>query len=217
MAVYLSLTIGIFNYVARLFIKIINLFTSSWNWLGKNWLWLVLASMFIKIYDSIPEYRSYIQKASNHSEHSEIHETNIPTRFGTLKIDHKYELLYNNYSLTPEIRGNSSLSVIDVYTLEDSDAVLIQNNGGSACPAVFYFITTSDEGVKATTEFGTCTDIIDVKQEQNTIFVAMHGFRGPFEPLRGKLKALEEEHTFVYNDGIITCVIPSDCPNSLKD
>jgi len=204
-AIYFVVTASIFSGIIALTKRILRFFVSIWIWLGKNWLWFVLAVALIKAFAHIPISTAPIaQNTLARLELSKTYEEDIPVRFGSLKINHENVLLYNNHSLAPEIRGDRSLSVVSTYILGNSDVVLIQNNGGSACPALFHFVTVSNSGVKATSEFGTCTDLIDVKQKGSSIFVTMPGFRGPFEPLYDALKAAEEKHIYLYKAGVIT-------------
>ncbi len=128
----------------------------------------------------------------------------IPTRFGSLKINGDNMLLYNNRPLSPEIQGNNSLSTVGTYQIGGSDVVLIQDSGGAACPARLYFVSISNNGVMATAPFGTCSDLIKEKQVVDTIYVEMPGFMGPFEPEAEKIKAAKEWHIFVFKDGVLT-------------
>lgn len=125
----------------------------------------------------------------------------IPTRFGALKINDENVLLYKNRPLNPEIQGNNSLSVVGTYQLGNSDVVLVQNNGGTDCPALLYFVTVSASGVKATPAFGTCNDLINVKQIADSISVTMPGFMGPFESKAAQRKAAKDKHVYVFKDG----------------
>lgn len=128
----------------------------------------------------------------------------IPTRFGSLKINGDNMLLYNNRPLNPEIKGNNSLSTVGTYQIGSSDVVLIQDNGGTACPALLYFLSISNNGVMATSPFGTCSDLIKETQVADTIYVEMPGFMGPFEPEAEKIKAAKEWHIFIFKDGVLT-------------
>jgi hypothetical protein len=128
----------------------------------------------------------------------------IPTRFGPLNINDENMLLYKNRPLNPEIQGNNSLSVAGTYQLGNSDVVLIQDNGGSGCPVIFYFVTTSASGVTASSAFGTCTDLIDVKPMADSISVTMTGFAGPFNSKAQQQKAAKEKHVYVFKAGVVT-------------
>jgi len=128
----------------------------------------------------------------------------IPIRFGSLKINDKNMLLFKNLPLEPEIQGNNSLSVIGTYQLGNNDVVLIQDNGGTACPALLYFVTVSTSGVKATSAFGTCSDLIDAKQASDSISVTMPGFWGPLGSKAAHRKAAKEKYVFVLKAGVLT-------------
>ena len=59
------------------------------------------------------------------------------------------------------------------------DVLLLQNNGGSACPARYRFITVSASGIAASPEFGTCSDLIYPTGDARGVTVAMPAFAGP--------------------------------------
>ena len=149
-------------------------------------------------------FRSIVLIASLSFISSIAYAEDIPTRFGSLKINDENMLLYKNRPLNPEIQGNNSLSVAGTYRLGNSDVVLIQDNGGTACPAQLYFVTVSTSGVKATSAFGTCTDLINAKQVADSISVTMPGFMGPFESKAAQRKAAKEKHVYLFKGGILT-------------
>lgn len=149
-------------------------------------------------------FRSFVLIASLPFLISSAFAEDIPTRFGSLKINDENMLLYKNRPLNPEIQGNNSLSVVGTYQLGNSDVVLIQDNGGTACPAQLYFVTASASGVKASSAFGTCTDLIDVKPMADSISVTMPGFKGPFESKAAQRKAAKEKHAYVFKGGALT-------------
>lgn len=128
----------------------------------------------------------------------------IRTRFATLAIDDEQMLVYKNQPLSPEIKGNNSLSVLEIYQVGNSDVVLLRDSGGSACPARFYFVTTSASGVKSSSAFGTCTDEIDVKPTFDSIIVTMSGFKGPFESKAAQKKSAKERNVYVFKGGVLT-------------
>ncbi len=128
----------------------------------------------------------------------------IPTRFGSLKINDEGALLFKNRPFKPEIQGNNSLSVMGTYQIDNRDLVLVQDNGGTACPAQFYFISVSASGAKATSEFGTCADLITVKKMPDSISVTMPGYQGSFESKAAQRKASKEKHVYVFNGVVLT-------------
>lgn len=130
----------------------------------------------------------------------------IDTRFGTLQIDEQNELLYLGHSLIPPIRGNNSLTPIGVYAIGNADVLLIQDNGGMACPAMYYFVSVSASGVKSTPEFGTCSDLIKVQQIYDKISITMPEFIGPMEsrvdPI-GPNRTTRQKPVFTYEDTML--------------
>lgn len=113
------------------------------------------------------------------------------TRFGLVSVrEDDMRLLFKGKPVTPAIEGNSSLSIVAHYEIGTSDVLLLQNTGGTACPALFHFITVSAAGVRVTPEFGTCSDIIyPTFNEKTGVTVAIVGFSGSSEPAAQQKKA----------------------------
>lgn len=132
----------------------------------------------------------------------EAHE--VATRFGSLTVGNDKTLLFNGRKLTPPIVGNNSLNMDDPIQIGATDVVLVLDNGGSACPSLYYFVTLSKTGARATRAFGTCGDVTSVKRMSNSIRVTMPGYRGPFEPESARLRAARQQHVFVFRAGAVT-------------
>jgi hypothetical protein len=132
---------------------------------------------------------------------------NIPTRFGMLEIREDNVLLYENRPLNPQIQGSNRLRTVGTYQIGNSDIVLIENIGGTACPSQFHFVIVSASGVKATSPFGTCNDNINVNQVGDSILVTMTGYMGLMglnESRADQRKALNKKHVYVFKGETIT-------------
>jgi hypothetical protein len=130
-------------------------------------------------------------------------EAEVVTRFGTLAVGRDKTLEFKGRPLDPPIRGNNSLSLGESIRVGPRDVVLVRDNGGTACPYLYYFVTVTESGAKATPSFGTCGKIEDVKLTGKTISVVMPGYRGPFEPQKERREAQKQKHTFVFRDGVV--------------
>ena len=128
----------------------------------------------------------------------------VATRFGVLTVNGERELLYKGHSLHPQITGNNSLDLGEPVRIGATDVVLVTDNGGTACPYMFYFVTVSSAGAKATRPFGTCGELVSMKQTGNAISLTMQGFQGPFEPEAEQVKAARQRHVFLYREGAVT-------------
>lgn len=95
------------------------------------------------------------------------------TRHGTFATDSDLVLYYGGKKIEPEIRGNSTLVVSGVYRVGDSDISVIKIVGGTACPALFHFIQTNDYGILVSPEFGTCSELADVKVLESGVSISM--------------------------------------------
>ena len=119
------------------------------------------------------------------------YEKKVKTRFGLVSVrEDDNLLLFKGKPVAPAIEGNNSLSIVANYEMGQSDVLLLQNTGGTACPALFRFITVSATGLRATPEFGTCSEIIyPTFNEKTGVTVAMVGFSGSSEPAAEQRKA----------------------------
>ena len=126
------------------------------------------------------------------------------TRFGALTVNDDKMLLFKGHPLNPPIQGNNSLDVGEPYQIGATDVVLVTDNGGTACPFLYYFVTVSASGAKATPVFGTCGEVTTVKRTGDSISVYMPGFAGPFESQRKQLRAAREKHVFIFRAGVVT-------------
>jgi len=106
------------------------------------------------------------------------------------------------------VQGNNALRVVAHVEQEGrQDIALLENTGGSACPALYRFATLTPQGISVTPEFGTCSAIAAVtfdKTQDGTPMpqVTMTGFLGPFEPAQEIQRAHMQLHRFVLRQGL---------------
>ena len=129
---------------------------------------------------------------------------NVTTRFGALTVSDAGVLLFKGTPVQPTIEANNSLDLSEPYQIGAVDVVLVTDNGGTACPALFYFVTVKESGVKVSPAFGTCSDLTKIKRAGDSISVFMPGFQGPFESKRAQTRAARERHVFIYRAGVVT-------------
>src|SRR6266508_3830563 len=78
-------------------------------------------------------------------------ETNtVSTRFGALTVNDAGVLLFKGAPFKPTIEANNSLDLSKTCEIGAADVVLVTDNGGTACPALYYFVTVTKSGAKAT-------------------------------------------------------------------
>lgn len=100
------------------------------------------------------------------------------TRYGKLSIDEESALLFNGKIVEPRIQGNNGLSFEEIFKIGNTDVVLIQNIGGTACPALFTLVTVSISGLSQTPDFGTCSDLAESTTNGKSITITMPKIRG---------------------------------------
>jgi hypothetical protein len=98
----------------------------------------------------------------------------ISTRFGQLKTDeYDIELSYKGKAIA---QGNSSIRFVKKFQIGESDVLLMQDNGGTACPALYMFVTVTASGTKVSEEFGSCNEVANIAQEGESINITMPGY-----------------------------------------
>jgi len=127
----------------------------------------------------------------------------VATRFGPLQIGGEFGnlLSFKGHRL---VRGDNRLSLVETFRMGAADVILVQETGGNACPALYYFVRVSASGAKATAAFGTCDELTQVTRKGDTISVSLPGYLGPFEPAAAREKAAREQHVFTYRAGVVS-------------
>ena len=147
-----------------------------------------------------------ISAASAHAQFSQLPQEpqKVATRFGFLTVGKNRMLLFKGHKLEPPIEGNNSLNLGAIYHTGPDDIVLAMDNGGSACPFLYYFITVNKDGARATKAFGTCAELSNIKRFGDSISIRMPGFLGPFEPVAKRRAAARQRHNLVFSRGVVT-------------
>ena len=104
------------------------------------------------------------------------------------------------------VQGNAALHIVAHFELETQDIVLLQDTGGTACPALYRFATLTPQGIDVTPEFGTCSGIANVMLNNGESgspepLVTMNDSLGPFEPEEEQRRAHMQLHRFVLRHG----------------
>ena len=125
------------------------------------------------------------------------------TRFGKLEVNRGGILVFKDIPVEPKIQVNTRIDLGTPFQIGDSDIVLVIDEGGTACPFQYHFVTLNRSGAHATKAFGTCNEATSIKRDGDSIIVRMRGYRGPFEPQAERQRATEERHTFAFHDGTV--------------
>jgi hypothetical protein len=137
-------------------------------------------------------------------EPAEIEGDSVSTRFGTFSVSPENLLLFNGQALNPQVEGNNSLSFVEIQQVGEKDVLLVRDNGGTACPSLFYYVAAGASGATATPSFGTCAELRGTARQGDTLLLTMSGFLGPFEDEKMREAAFRETHTFAYSNGAVT-------------
>ena len=135
----------------------------------------------------------------------------MQTRFGKLTATDRFAkgdaiLRLNGKQIQPKVEGNNGLSFVKVFQIGDSDAVLVQNDGGNGCPATYYLLTLSAKSTTVSPEFGSCSDLVETQQNGPQITVTMPGFASARDEAKmsaAQRKKLYAPKTYVYKAGVV--------------
>ena len=101
-------------------------------------------------------------------------QTDLTTPYGVVSISENKVLLVNGQPTIPVVEGDFALSVEQHTAFQSGYALLIMNNsGGTACPVQYRWVLLEGSGPKVTPEFGTCSDLVQVTQANNSLMVTM--------------------------------------------
>ncbi|WP_321926896.1 hypothetical protein [Paraburkholderia guartelaensis] len=126
------------------------------------------------------------------------------TPFGKLSESDDNVLLLDGKPVSPQIQGNNSLSFIAQVALKNRRAVLVQDNGGTACPAMFRWVTLRDDGYTVSNWFGSCSDLAKVSAAAGKLIVTMPDFVGDAAPEAEQKRVARRKMTYVYDGKNLT-------------
>lgn len=115
----------------------------------------------------------------------------LETRYGDLTTNQHAQLILNGRLVKPGVQANSSISIKESFRIGDDHIVLVENQGGSACPALFNFVAARPNGGQSYPTFGTCSDLYQVERSGDSVVVTMQG--------QGN-----ETHRYVFANGSLT-------------
>jgi hypothetical protein len=104
--------------------------------------------------------------------------SNLVTRYGQLAVNEAGMLTFHGKPVSPNITGNNGLSILNYFKISDSDVVLMRDDGGESCPAMYYFATVNPHGIAMSSRFGSCSDLAVVKRRDDSVFVTMPDYTG---------------------------------------
>ena len=127
------------------------------------------------------------------------------TRFGRVSIrESDNRVMFRGAAVLPALVDANPLTIVANYEIGANDVLLLQETGGQACPALFWFVTLTTKGVHTTKPFGSCSDVIYPRFKGTQITVSMPGSAGPFQSSREKEQARRTRLDFVFADGKVT-------------
>jgi hypothetical protein len=95
---------------------------------------------------------------------------------GTLAIKGNV-LFLNGKEVKPKIEGDFSLSIEFNQAFKNGNAILTMNNsGGTACPVQYRWLLVTQNDIKQTAEFGTCSDLAKPKINGEKIYITLPNY-----------------------------------------
>lgn len=87
-----------------------------------------------------------------------------------------WQFIFGDEPKPTAVQGSQSLRIVASFEHKAEDVVLLQNTGG-LCPAMFRFASITEKGLQITPEFGTCSDIfMAISNDDESITMTMTGF-----------------------------------------
>lgn len=125
------------------------------------------------------------------------------TRFGTLTVDSENILHFQGRPVAERVQGNNSLSFEQSFQFPGYDLVLVQDNGGTGCPAQYHIVKVTRAGASATKAFGTCSDLARTTKTKTGLLVTMPDFSSAVQGEAAMHRAARQRHSFTYANGKI--------------
>ena len=100
----------------------------------------------------------------------------MQTPYGNVSVDNDSmppQLLVNGRPLKPSIEGNQSLQLLKQLQFQGNTAILLQDTGGSACPALFRWVLVGPHTISYTPEFGSCSDLVKLTSSAAALTLTM--------------------------------------------
>ncbi|WP_321968656.1 hypothetical protein [Paraburkholderia tropica] len=126
------------------------------------------------------------------------------TPFGKLSTNDSNVLLLDGKPVSPQIQGNNSLSFVAQVAMKNRRAVLVQDNGGTACPALYHWVILSEGSYTVGPEFGSCSDLPKVSTESGKLIVTMPDFVGDAASEAEQKRVAKRTKKYVYNGKAMT-------------
>ncbi|WP_219909907.1 hypothetical protein [Trinickia symbiotica] len=123
----------------------------------------------------------------------------MATPFGKLTVSDDRVLMLDGKPVTPRVEGNNSLSFVAQVALKNRRAVLVRDDGGTACPAAYRWVIVSDGGYTVSRGFGSCSDLAKVSTAAGALVLTMPGFAGPLESAAEQQRAAKKRVKYVYD------------------
>ena len=149
------------------------------------------------------------EASENVAEPTIVEEHHAPAPLGRVTIrksdEDGGEVLFEGRPLKPAITGNSALDILHTYRYPGKALYVVQDTGGTACPAQLYIVEVTTAGATATDAFGTCSDEIKMAKTAGGLTLTMPGFAGQSEDGTQALStAADATHAFTYRAGRIS-------------
>ncbi|MCL4665527.1 hypothetical protein [Burkholderia pseudomallei] len=126
------------------------------------------------------------------------------TPYGKLSTNNSNVLLLDGKPVSPQIQGSNSLSFVAQVALKSRRAVFVQDNGGTACPALYHWVILSEGSYMVSPEFGSCSDLPKVSTESGKLIVTMPDFVGDFASEAEKKRVAKRTKKYVYDGKMLT-------------
>ena len=133
-------------------------------------------------------------------------QTSTMTRYGIISSNEDNQLTFKGKLTTPVLQGNTALAYgIKAIRYGQNDLVIVEDDGGTSCPAMFSVVEINARGVAGIYgEFGTCSDLIKVHPLSNgELFMTMPDYESYEAQGRHHGRKRTTTSTYVFSGGHI--------------
>jgi TonB family protein len=97
----------------------------------------------------------------------------IASKFGIFKVVDSSKIEFNNQLLKLEGDEIREIDIVKIFNFTDYDILLIRKKGNESCLIDFNLIVVSELGANVTESFGTCIDLSEAHQNEDSVVITM--------------------------------------------
>ena len=97
----------------------------------------------------------------------------IVSHYGVFKVIDKNQVVFSDQPLNLESDEIREIDLVEIFRFPDHDIILVKKKANDACPITFNLIVVSESGANVTESFGTCLDLLQAHQNENSVVITI--------------------------------------------